>query len=188
MRDTVRLGLVLMLICTVTAGALAYVNKITKPLIAESKEKILQDSLGSAYPGAQVFKSLPGSDRDTDTGKADIRKIYQALTDGKPVGFVAEVTSKGYSSTIRMLVGVGLQGTIQGVAIVEQTETPGLGTKIAKEEFRSKYTRLDTPQAVKVKKDGGMVDAITGATISSRAVSTGVSAALEAISALPAGQ
>ena len=87
---------------------------------------------------------------------------------------------KGYGGTIRLLVGVNAAGTVQGLAVLEQKETPGLGAKIKDDGFRGQFKGLriiDTRW--KVRKDGGDVDEITAATISSRAVVEAVARGLD---------
>jgi electron transport complex protein RnfG len=98
---------------------------------------------------------------------------------------VAEVNSKGYGGPIHMLVGIDLRRSVEGVEIVDQTETPGLGTQVKKAGFSRQFRGFDKSGDVKVTKDGGRVQAITGATISSRAVSAGVAAGIDAIKNLP---
>src|SRR5690606_34719403 len=79
-------------------------------------------------------------------------------------------SEKGFSGLVKIMVGFKPDGTIQNIAVLEQKETPGLGTKIKDESFLQQF-RDKNPSTfnLKVKKDGGEVDALTGATISSRA-------------------
>ena len=90
----------------------------------------------------------------------------------------------GFGGAIDMVVGIDAEGRVTGVAIVSMTETSGLGDNARKESFRSQFVGLSGSAALT--KDGGSVDALTGATITSRAVADGVTQALAAAAA--AGQ
>ena len=96
-------------------------------------------------------------------------------------GYAVEVLPSGFDNTITMMVGVGFDGKVVGISVVSHTETAGLGAVAAAktsagESFRGQF--VGTSGTVAVTKDGGTLDAITGATITSRAVCAGVNAAL----------
>ena len=102
-------------------------------------------------------------------------------------GYAVEVTPSGFDNTITMMVGVDNEGNVSGISIISHTETAGLGavaaaTTSAGEAFRSQF--VDPNGTVSVTKDGGQVEAITSATITSRAVCAGVNAALAAVAAM----
>jgi electron transport complex protein RnfG len=111
--------------------------------------------------------------------------VYRARKDGKPVSLVIEtIAPDGYSGTIRLLVGINIDGSLSGVRVVGHRETPGLGDAI--DETRSDWIHvfdgksLDNPEAPgwAVRKDGGSFDQLTGATITPRAVVKAVRNAL----------
>ena len=92
---------------------------------------------------------------------------------------------KGYGGRIDVLVGVLPDGTVNGIEITEQKESPGLGTKVAQPAFTDQFKGKKAPDATawsKIKKDNGQIQAITGATISSRAVSEAVRSGLAVFS------
>ena len=91
---------------------------------------------------------------------------------------MAKVEAIGYSSIINALVGVDLNNKITGIGIISQQETPGLGSNIEKESFLSQFIGKGI-EDLNIKKDGGKIDAVTGATISSRAITSGVRNAIE---------
>ena len=91
-------------------------------------------------------------------------------------GRAIPVSARGYSGSINMMVGVDKAGKVIGVKILKQTETPGLGANVVKPEFLNQFIGKSINDPIEPKKD---IDAITGATISSRAVSKGVKDALE---------
>lgn len=111
--------------------------------------------------------------------------VYRARRDGKPVSLVIEtIAPDGYSGSIRLLVGINIDGSLSGVRVVGHRETPGLGDAI--DETRSDWIHvfdgksLDNPEAAgwAVRKDGGSFDQLTGATITPRAVVKAVRNAL----------
>ena len=158
-----RLVFVLTTICTVSSALLAMVYNQTKEPIAIAKE---QRTLLAA---AQVMPSgLPAPERVVvgDT------TFFVCRQDGKIVSVAVEGRSRnGYSGDIVLMVGMSTEGEgyLVDYAVVKATETPGLGTKIANDVFKRPLLRRALNSNWRVKKDGGEVDAITAATISSRA-------------------
>jgi len=114
-------------------------------------------------PNNEIYK-LP-------TGDGDSLDIYPAKRDNEIVGYAVNTyTKKGFSGNISLMAGFKPDGTIVNITVLEQKETPGLGTKMAEAKFKDQFNEKDPSQFnLKVKKDGGQVDAITAATISSRA-------------------
>jgi electron transport complex protein RnfG len=114
-------------------------------------------------PDAEMFK-LP-------TGEGDSLEIYPAKRDSIIVGYAVNTnTNKGFSGNISLMAGFRPDFTIINITVLEQKETPGLGTKMSEPLFKDQFNDKNPSQfSLKVKKDGGPVDAITAATISSRA-------------------
>ena len=92
------------------------------------------------------------------------------------LGYVVRVSPNGFGGAIDMMVGISADGTVTGVAIVSQSETASLGANCTREDFRAQFTGRSGTLAVS--KDGGEIDALTGATVTSRAVTQGVNTAL----------
>ena len=108
-----------------------------------------------------------------------VSKVYAS-----DAGYAVQVTPGGFDNTITMMVGVDKAGSVLGISIISHTETAGLGAVAAAgtpagEAFRNEF--VGASGSVSVTKDGGEIDAITGATITSRAVCVGVNAALECV-------
>ena len=167
-----RLAITLLLITAVVAAVLAGVNSITAPAI---------EALTIQKTQAAIEQVLPGGYETEVTGYADatglVSKVYQGAN-----GYAFEVTPGGFDNTITMMVGVDNDGKVLGISIISHTETAGLGAVAAAgtpagEAFRNQF--VGTSGSVAVTKDGGAMDAITGATITSRAICVGVNAALE---------
>ena len=166
-----RLTVTLLLITAVVAAALAGVNSITAPKITQLKAEKTQQAIETVLPGGYEAEIVDYNDA---TGL--VSKVYSGIN-----GFAYEVTPGGFDNTITMMVGVDLQGNVLGISVVSHTETAGLGAVAAAatsagEAFRSQF--VGKSGSVSVSKDGGEIDAITGATITSRAVCAGVNAAL----------
>ena len=166
-----RLALTLLAITAVVAAALAGVNSITKPVIDELTAQKTQQAIAAVLPGGYDSEI---TDFEDATGL--VSKVYAG-----EAGYAFEVTPGGFDNTITMMVGVGTDGTVLGIDIISHTETAGLGAVAdaatpAGVAFREQFIGMSG--TVSVSKDGGEVEAITGATITSRAVCEGVTAAL----------
>ena len=168
-----RLALTLLAITAVAAAALAGVNSITAPAIDELNAAKTQEAIEAVLPGGGELM-----DNYTDnTGL--VSKVYASET-----GYAVEVTPGGFDNTITMMVGVDTEGKVLGISIISHTETAGLGAVAdagtpAGIAFREQF--IGASGSVSVTKDGGQMDAITGATITSRAICVGVNAALECV-------
>ena len=167
-----RLVLTLFVITAVVAAALAGVNAITEPVIAELTAQKTQAAIAAVLPGGYDEEITDYTDA---TGL--VSKVYAG-----PEGYAFEVTPVGFDNTITMMVGVDKAGNVLGIDIISHTETAGLGAVAdaatpAGVSFREQFIGMNG--SVSVTKDGGEVEAITGATITSRAVCAGINAALD---------
>ena len=172
-----RLALTLLIITSVVAVALAGVNSITAPAIAKLNAEKTQKAIEAVLPGGYDTEITDYTD---ETGL--VSKVYAGAN-----GYAFEVTPGGFDNTITMMVGVDTEGKVLGISIVSHTETAGLGAVSAADteagrSFRGQFVGMGG--SVSVTKDGGEVDAITGATITSRAVCAGVNAALACAASL----
>ncbi len=171
MKEIFRLCLVLTVLSAVSAGVLAFVNQKTAGPIAKAALQEKTAALRSVLP---PFDNDPFDDmiRVDKAGGGEV-EVYRAKNGGEIVGVAFEVVSHdGYSGDIGFMIGINTDGVIQGVQILSHMETPGLGAKIAGETFRRQFDgkSLRDPEKWSVTKDGGAFVPITGATISSRAV------------------
>ena len=172
-----RLAGTLLLITAVVAAALAGVNAVTAPVIAELNAAATQDAISAVLPGGFDTEVADYADA---TGL--VSKVYQGAN-----GYAVEVGPSGFDNTITMMVGVDNEGKVLGISIVSHTETAGLGAVADADTpkgiaFRDQF--VGASGAVSVTKDGGTMDAITGATITSRAICVGVNAALDVVAGL----
>jgi Na+-translocating ferredoxin:NAD+ oxidoreductase subunit G len=176
MKSMLRYGIILGLICLVATGLLATVNFFTKTRIAAEAQKEIQISLKEVLPEAVNFEEIKFQNETV---------YYKGFASDKSLGGVAFIAKgKGYSGTIETMVGMKTDGTIIAIKVLSQSETPGLGARIT--EIKDPTTLFDLfkgkhPDSSlkpwfqeqfynKKTSDLDGVSAITGATISSRAV------------------
>lgn len=177
----------LTIICLVAGAILAGVNMYTSGPIAATKAAALEQAIKEVTP---EFDNKPTEEAYMAvTADGDSLKIYPATKDGKFVGAAVESnTKKGFSGEIRVIVGFDINGKLLNYSVLQHAETPGLGAKM-QEWFRMDKNQqnvlgknlADGP--LKVTKDGGDVDAITAATITSRAFLDAVNRAYSAYAA-----
>jgi len=163
-----RLAVTLLLITGVVAAALAGVNAITKDAIAANQEKKTQDALAVVLPNVQGLQKVEL------TGEAGI--VSEVYASGE--SYAVKVLPAGFDGAITMMVGIS-EGKVTGISVISHTETPGLGAVAAAqnakgEAFRGQFVGQEGVLAV-----GDQIDAMSGATITSTAVVTGVNAALD---------
>ena len=166
-----RLAGTLLAICIVVAAALAGVNAITKPIIDQLNAEKTQQAIETVLPGGFDTELA-----DFNDATGIVSKVYQGAN-----GYAVEVGPGGFDNTITMVVGIDNEGKVVGISVVSHTETKGLGEVAAAStpkgiEFRDQF--VGQSGTVAVTKDNGTIDAITGATITSRAICVGVNAAL----------
>lgn len=174
MKEVIKFGGLLLLITGVAAGLLAYVDSLTKPKIEEQKRSKQEEALSWVLPQAKVI--VPHSVK----GKVCYYLGYACKDTSGLVGYAFMAKGSGFSSDIETMVGMDTSGVITGIKVLSQKETPGLGSRIVevkpgeKEPWFQCQFRGKKADQVAVKKDGGEINSITGATISSRAVTNSI--------------
>jgi electron transport complex protein RnfG len=155
MKEMLRYGIVLALICVVASGLLAVVNSFTRPRIIAQAQAQEDAVLLELLPSAAYFEPVkPGE---------EILYYKGYNKDNQLTGVVFKASGKGYSSTIETMVGMTKDGKITAIKVIGLNETPGLGSRVSESAFMSQFANKDIPGL-------SQVQAITGATISSRAV------------------
>ena len=160
----------LFLICIFVTAALALTNSVTADKIAEIEQQSKQESMKAVCPEAQTFEEIT----------PDV--MYEGKDEsGNTVGYAISTATMGYGGQVKVMTGVN-DGKIIGVDVFyNDAETPGLGKNTSNASFRDQYKGLTTDSDISVSKDsssGQTVDAVTSATISSRAVTNAVNEAL----------
>lgn len=170
--------LVLFTITLLSSAAVGGVYMLTEEPIAQAKVAAVNDALKQVLPEYEATTS-----QDIEVNALPI-KVHTATVADKAVGYAVESISKnGFGGEVRLMVGFDTEGTILNINVLEQKETPGLGTKMADEGNVLLASLKDKNAAqinLTVKKDGGDIDALTAATISSRAYAEAVAVAYEA--------
>ena len=167
------LVLVLFLISAIAALALGYVNSITANKIVAINKANEEAAMAQVLP-ASNFAEVQYTGDD-----ATIQAVYKA----DDAGYVVKVAPVGFGGPITMMVGIKSDGTVSGISITNMSETSGLGTNAKKPYFKDQYSdtsKMESDGHFKVNKDGGKIVALTGSTITSRAVTRGVNSALDA--------
>ncbi len=163
----------LTIVVLLSAALLTFVNTLTEPKINEQEAAQTKSMLLAMFP-------------DMTTYELKSNGIYVIDSGSNLIGYAFLATGKGYGGDISILVGLEDATTVKAISIVSQSETPGLGSRITLSSFLDRFIGKKITD-VKLTKDGGEIDAITGSTISSRAVVDAVrETALEKVKELPA--
>jgi electron transport complex protein RnfG len=180
----IKLTVTLLVTCVVVAGLLGLVNKVTEPNITAINKAKTEEAMKAvvADPENSTFSdALELTDEMTTAatnGGGTLTEAYEVQVGGEKAGYALKVVASGSQGNIEMMVGVDADGVVTGVSIVDHSETAGIGTKVMENEngvldqFKGK-SAADGALVV-----GTNVDAITGATVSTRGVTSGVNAAL----------
>lgn len=182
-KDMFKLGLNLLIISAVAALLLALTNSVTASTIAQRNEQANAEARKLVLESAQDFEEV--KDVKTDNSKGvEVSEIYEAKdASGNTVGYTLKVLPSGYGGTIELMVGIdSAKGQVSGINVVSNSETAGLGAKSTEPEFSDQYKGKPLEE-LSVLKNGTPGDteikAISGATITSTAVTNGVDAAIE---------
>lgn len=152
--------ILLTIVVAISVSALSFADRLTRPQIEAQQQLKIQNLLTGMFPDMSRYEF-----------KNDIYTIY---SDGTKVGYAFIAIGKGYGGDIDILVGLEDKTTIKGISIVSHLETPGLGNRITESFFTDQFAGVSIDD-VALKRDGGEVDAITGSTLSSKAVIKAVS-------------
>lgn len=163
-----RVGSILFVITAVSAAILAVANSYTAPVIAENNERAQIAAMEKVLPGATMFENANITEEGIVTG------LYTAGN-----GYVVMVSPKGYGGEILMAVGVGTDLKVTGVEVISQSETAGLGANCTNPEFLAQYIgKGENIGVVKKGANENEVDAISSATVTTKAVTKGVNEAV----------
>ena len=169
----------LFVICIVAGGVLGIVFNATKDPIAAAENAKRTAAIKNVLPEFNTLKTINVmSAIEGDNAEIPFHLAYDA--DNNFIGAAVETfTNKGFSGNISLMVGILADGTVKNISVLQHAETPGLGSKMEEETFKGQFCDKNPASFnFSVKKDGGDVDAITAATISSRAFCDAVNRAL----------
>lgn len=177
-KDTlINMFVALFVICIVSGGVLGVVYNATKEPIAAAETAKKTEAIKNVLPEFNELKETMVMSALEDT-EIPFYLAYDA--DNNFIGAAVETfTNKGFSGNISLMVGILADGTLKNISVLQHAETPGLGSKMTEPTFKDQFNGKKADSFnIKVKKDGGDVDAITAATISSRAFCDAVNRAL----------
>ena len=166
------IGLKLLLICAIVAGVVSLVYGLTNDTYYENLEKTKNEAVGKIFGMENLTREELGD---------GVSAVFDA--EGTLIGFSVETKSGGFGGDVELMVGYNALGEVVGVRVIAHSETPGLGAKAAEDFFLSQYEGQSGEVVL-----GEDVDAISGATISSKAVTDGVNAATETLKAVLAAK
>lgn len=178
MQKILKLTVILLVVCAIVAGVLGVINELTKDRIAEQNRLKTE----RAYAAVLVADSYEAVDFD-----AAAFPTVDSISKAGEAGHVVETTFSGAQGSITMAVGVDTDLKITGISIIKHAETAGLGAVAASTNekgvaFREQFIGED--KNVAITKAGGNIDALTGATITSRAVAQAAGLAVSAVESL----
>lgn len=198
--DISKTGLTLLLITGVAALVLGFFNYITEKPIAMQLKNTNIEAMKSALPADQYikldlskykFNFNTSGDAKLSPDASIIEDITEAKSGGKTIGYIIKTAPKGFGGPVEEMIGINKNGVLSGITIVNQTETPGLGAKSTDPNWNKQYKNKKTDNDLTVSKTAptkdNQVQAITGATITSKAVTKGVNTAIEAYKVISKG-
>lgn len=185
-KNAIVIALKLFIITAIAALCLAYVNKITEPIIAENAEKTKVEALNKVLSDAKDF-SDPMESELSENG-VDIEEIYVASDENGVAGYVVTAVShEGYGGDIEVMVGIDKEFKVTKIEILESSETAGLGANASQPKFAGQFEGKSGGLTV-VKGDAadGQISAISSATVTSKAVTNCVNLSVKAAESVSA--
>lgn len=183
-KDILQMVIVLTLVCGIWGGALSVVKKVTEPQIEYQRIKnikapALKQALSVDYDNDPVkdrIKLVIGKD---ERGKDIVKNIFLAKKEGKLVAVALEAYGAGYAGNVGVMVAINVPSeTIGGIAVTTHSETPGVGTKpIHSTEFKDQFK--NKPITTNFAPGSGTIDAVSGATLTSKGIMTAVQNAVD---------
>ena len=178
----IKLTVTLFVTCVIVAGLLGLVNSVTEGPIAEKNKTKTAAAIQEVLPemeGSPAVVELTDEMTAAASGAgATITEAYEAQAGGSVIGYALKIVASGSQGNIEMMVGVDAEGAVTGVSIVKNSETSGIGSKVMSNENGVLDQFIGKSAADGTLSVGKNVDAISGATVSSRGVTGGVNAAL----------
>ena len=179
MKENIKLGLILLLITGIAGLLLGGAYEMTKAPIAKQIAADKQAAMKEILPTADKFDI---SDIDI-VGNEKISEVNVGLTGTEITGYAIKVSPKGYAGPIEIMVGISTEGKLTGIKILSHTETPGLGANAPKPKFSGQFKDKPIENKLEVVKIApskeNQIQAITGSTITSKAVTLGVNDAID---------
>lgn len=189
----IKLTVTLFVTCVIVAAALGGVNAITADRIAAINQANTAKAITEVMPDMEgdpiTLELTEEMTAAASSAGGSITEAYEAQAGGATIGYALKIVASGSQGNIEMMVGVDAEGVVTGVSIVDNSETSGIGSKVMTNEPTATGVGVLTQFEGKSAADGTLsvgsnVDAISGATVSTKGVTKGANAALAAVAAL----
>jgi len=180
----IKLALVLLAVAAVIALVLGVVNEVTKGPIEQYLTAKRDAAYAMVMDGAADYEELDAGSYANDPGNSITKLSVAKDASGETMGYVAETTFSGAQGMITMVIGLDNDLTCTGIGITEHSETSGLGAKAADPTDPFPQSMVGVTDGMKLSKDGGSIAAISGATLTSRAVVTEIQTVIDAVKSL----
>lgn len=183
MKETLKLGIILLLFSVFAAGVLGFTNKLTSPIIDQRQKEETEAAYKELVPDADEFVKLDAdklSSLQAQFGK--LVDVIIAKKGGTANGALITTKGGGYGGDITILTGVDAEGKMIGIKILDHKETPDIGTKIEQKDFQDEFVGLSATENVTLvatKKEAQDVEKISGSTVSSKGVMAAVNLAID---------
>lgn len=189
MKEIVKLGIILLIICFISTALLALAKEVTEPKILEQRTLAAEQSRKEVLPAAETFEALDETKlKELQATDATIAEVFVGKKGSDVIGYFVKAMPSGYAGAVEILTGIDNEGKIVNVKMGKNSETPGLGTVIGEPKFISQFIGKGTAGPLELIKtpDAGesQVTAVTGATITSRCMTKGVNSAIAAVATL----
>lgn len=182
MKETVKLGIILLVFSLISAAVLGYVNGVTAPIIAEREAEEARQAYQELLPEAQEFEEIVGEEfAKFKANNSKLDKIVKAINNGEVIGYLLTTNGGGYGGDITVITAI-VSEEVKAITVLKHKETPQIGTKVENPDFQAQYSGKKIGEPIGVKKDGlgaNDIQAISGSTISSRGVTAAVNLALD---------
>lgn len=179
MKENIKLGLTLLIVAAIAGLFLGTAYVITKEPIAQQAIEANNNAMRQIIPSADSFKKLTVNIPEAEV----VKEVTEAYKGSDIIGYAIKVKTKGYGGLIEMIVGISKEGKVEGIKILSHSETPGLGANAPNPKFSDQFKGKPITPVLEVMKTGAVkdnqIDAITGATITSKAVTGGVNEAVK---------
>ncbi len=188
MKEIVRLGIILFTISFIAAIGLKVTEEFTKGPIAAQIEAANEMARKDVFKDADSFEAIDASKLASLKAEDEIlQEVFVAKKGSEVIGYVVKTTPNGFAGPVEVVTGVGADGKLSGVRVGNNTETPGLGDLAKQPAFYEQYTGKSTDGEIGVSKSNpkeNEIQALTGATITSRGVTRGVNTAIKIANSL----
>ena len=182
MKETLKLGLILLVFALVAAGVLGYVNSVTEPIIAEREAREAQEAYQELIPEADEFVEFTSEElNEYKAINSKVTNIVKAIKGGDEIGYLLTTNGGGYGGDITVITAL-IGDEIKAIKILKHKETPEIGTKVDNPDFQAQYSGKSVREPIAVKKENpgaSEIQAISGSTVSSRGVTDAVNIALD---------